>query len=207
MQKKLFDIRSQIIKAFENGIFSSHKENLHKEELHKEQTKEEKKRSNPCWIKGENHTFDRIRERVNNYLNKGWHSKVNSKSITMNPVKHFLQNIVSGKFNNAEEARKFYLDNVYGDKQKLRKLDNQTDRNKDMIEAYDQVKEIITPTVVNMDYNKSDDGRDNEQSDNEADNGQVDTTNVSDLEGEESDEKRKKTRSKRIKNINSRTNA
>ena len=37
----------------------------------------------------------------------------------MNPVKNFLQNIVSGKFNNSEEARKFYLD-VYGDEQKYK---------------------------------------------------------------------------------------
>ena len=36
--KEFFDIRNKIIKAFENGIFSPHKENLHKE-----QTKEEKK--------------------------------------------------------------------------------------------------------------------------------------------------------------------
>ena len=56
----------------------------------------------------------------------------------MNPVKTFLQNIVSGKFNNAEEAKKIYLDNIYGDKQKIKRLDNQTDRNKDTIEVYDQ---------------------------------------------------------------------
>ena len=29
--KKLFDIRSRVIKAFKDGIFSLHKENLHKE--------------------------------------------------------------------------------------------------------------------------------------------------------------------------------
>ena len=39
--KKLFDIRSKIIKAFEDGIFS-----LHKGNLHNEQTKEEKNRRN-----------------------------------------------------------------------------------------------------------------------------------------------------------------
>ena len=37
--KELFDIRSRVIKAFEDGIFS-----LHKENVHKEQTKEEKKK-------------------------------------------------------------------------------------------------------------------------------------------------------------------
>ena len=43
----------------------------------------------------------------------------------MNPMKDFLQNIVSGKFNNAEETRKFYLDNVYGNEEKIRRLENQ----------------------------------------------------------------------------------
>ena len=109
--------------------------------MHNKQTKEEKKEETiPDWIKVGNYTFERIRESVNNFVNKGWHSKVNKKSITINPVKHFLQNIVSGKFNNADEARKFYLDNAYEDEQKIRSLDNQTDRNKEIIEVYDQVK-------------------------------------------------------------------
>ena len=147
--KELFEIRSRVIQAFEDGIFS-----LHKENLHKEQTKEDKKEETiPDWIKVGNHTFERIKQRVNNYVNKRWHSKVDKKSITMNPVKIFVQNIVSGKFNNAEEARKFYLDNVYGDeqKQKIKRLHNQTDRNKDMIEVYDQERKLfITPAVVDM---------------------------------------------------------
>ena len=65
---------------------------------------------------------------------------MDKKSITMNPVKKLLQNIVSRKFNNTEEARIFYLDNVYGDEQKIKRLDNLTDRHKDMTEVYDQVK-------------------------------------------------------------------
>ena len=40
--KELFDVRNRAIKAFEDGIFS-----LHQENLHKEQTKEEKRRKNP----------------------------------------------------------------------------------------------------------------------------------------------------------------
>ena len=54
--KELFDIRSRVIKAFEDGIFS-----LNKENLHKEQTKEEKKEETiRDWIKVGNHTFERI---------------------------------------------------------------------------------------------------------------------------------------------------
>ena len=83
-----------------------------------------------------------------------------------------------------KRLKKLYLDNVYGDEQKIRRLDNQTDRNKYMIEVYDQVKkEFITPTVVDMDYVPTYD-----KSDNEVDNEQPDTTNVSDLESGESAE-------------------
>ena len=65
--KKLFDIRSKIIKAFEDGIFPLPKENLHIEQA-KEEEKEETIRD---WVKVGNHAFKRIRERVDNYMNKG----------------------------------------------------------------------------------------------------------------------------------------
>ena len=61
----------------------------------------------------------------------------------MNPVKICLQDIVSGTFNNAEEARKMYLNNVYTVEQKIRKSDNITDCKKVMIEVYDQVKKVF----------------------------------------------------------------
>ena len=59
--------------------------------------KKKKEETIPDWIKVGNRTFERIRERVSNYVNKGWQSKLDKKSITINPVKDFLQNIVSGK--------------------------------------------------------------------------------------------------------------
>ena len=46
-----------------------------------------------------NHTFERIRERANNYVNKELHSKIGKEVIAMKPVKNFLKNIISGKFN------------------------------------------------------------------------------------------------------------
>ena len=85
------------------------------------------------------YAFKRIRERVNNYVDSGWHSKVSKKSITMNPVKKILQDIVNGKFNNAKEAKEWYKRAVYEDEQKIEKLYNETGRNKDMIDLYDQV--------------------------------------------------------------------
>ena len=38
-----------------------------------------------------NHEFKRIRERVDNYVNKGWHSKVGSKSIIMAHLNFFYK--------------------------------------------------------------------------------------------------------------------
>ena len=65
---------------------------------------------------------------------------------------------------------------------KIKRLDNQTNRNKDMIEVYDQVrKTFITPAVFDMDYvaiyDESDDNTDDEQ---------LDTTDIPDLKSEES---------------------
>ena len=73
MQKKPFDIRNMIIKAFKDGIFLLFKkaEKQAKEEGKKEEKKEE---TILDWLKVGNHEFKRIRERVNNYVNKGWHS-------------------------------------------------------------------------------------------------------------------------------------
>ena len=61
----------------------------------------------------------------------------------MNPVKYFLQNIVSGQFNDEREAKEMYINNVYKEEQKVRNLDSKTDRNKDMIDIYDQVREFL----------------------------------------------------------------
>ena len=75
MQKKLFDIRSSIIKACEDGAFLLSKENLHKEQADGKEEEEKKRRkkkeeTTPDWIKISAHSFKRIREIVNNYVNK-----------------------------------------------------------------------------------------------------------------------------------------
>ena len=62
-----------------------------------------------------NYAFKRIKESVDNYVNRGFCAKKGNKTVKMIPVKIFLQDIVSGKFKNAEEAKEMYLDNVYGD--------------------------------------------------------------------------------------------
>ena len=45
--KKLFDIKSRIIKAFEDGIFPLHKENLHKEQAEEKKKRRKKRKNNP----------------------------------------------------------------------------------------------------------------------------------------------------------------
>ena len=148
-----------------------------------------------------NFEFKRIRERVNSYVNNGWYSKVSKKSITMNPVKKVLQDIVSGKFNNAEEVKKMYLSNVYVDEQQIRKPGNRTDSKKDMIEVYDQVKKkFITPSPVSdMDYVPTYDKSDENEEDYESTNKQPDTTDMSDLENEEFAKQRKKQKGQGVK--------
>ena len=42
--KELFDIRSRVIKTFEDGISSPHKENWHKEQTKEEKAKKKKKK-------------------------------------------------------------------------------------------------------------------------------------------------------------------
>ena len=85
--KKLVNIRSSIIKAFEDGIFPLSKEDSHKNQAQEEEKKTRKKEETiPDQIKVGNHTFRRIRERVNNYVNKGLHNQIGKEVITMNPV-------------------------------------------------------------------------------------------------------------------------
>ena len=109
--------------------------------------------------------------------------------------------MVSGKFNNAKEAKNMYLNNVYGDEEKLRKSDNRTDHRKDMIEVYDQVRKFfITPSPIpDMDYVPTSDKSNEDEKDYELTLEQPDTTNVSDLQGTESAEERKKEEAKGLK--------
>ena len=54
----------------------------------------------------------------------------------MNRAKIFLEDIVDKKFDNAEEARIWYLDNVYDQEKKIRGIDNKNNRNIDILNLY-----------------------------------------------------------------------
>ena len=88
-----------------------------------------------------------------------------------------------------------YINNVYEGEQKIGRLDSKTNRNKDMIDIYDQVSKIfIVPSEPDMNYvptyDKSDDKTDNEQ---------PNTTNMSELEIDESAEERRNQKGKGLK--------
>ena len=155
------------------------KENLRKEKVEKEKKEE----TIPDWINVRNNEFKRTKERANNLANKRFHAKVGNKTITMIPVKTFLQDIVSGKFNSAQEAKKRYGDTVYKDEKVVRKSDNKTNRKDYMVEVYDQVRKmfIVPSPVLDMDYVVTYDRSDDEE---------IDTTDMPDLETEESAAKR-----------------
>ena len=87
----------------------------------------------------------------------------------MNRVKIFLEDIIDKKLKNAEEARIWYLSNIYDQEKKIRGIDNKNNRNIDMLNLYDSVKKnFITPS-----YDKTDDE-------------QPDATDIPELETEES---------------------
>ena len=88
--KQLFDLRSSIIKALEDDIFPLSKQDSHKNQAEKKKKKRKKEETIPDWIKVGNHTFKKIRKRVNNYVNKGLLSKKGKEVTTINPVKNFL---------------------------------------------------------------------------------------------------------------------
>ena len=61
----------------------------------------------------------------------------------MNRVRNFSEDIVDKRFNNAEKARIWYLNNIYGQEKKRRNTGNKINRNIDMLNLYDSVKKIL----------------------------------------------------------------
>ena len=66
----------------------------------------------------------------------------------MNRVKIFLEGIVDKKFNNAEEARIWYLNNIYDQEKKIRGIGNKPNRNIDMLNLYDSVKKFLLLQIM-----------------------------------------------------------
>ena len=117
----------------------------HLKKVQEKQTEEEEKqteeeqteeKTNPDWVNISKYAFRKIQEDVDEYIKKGWFSKVEGKKVKM-----------------------------------IKGIDNKTNRNFDMLNLYDNVRNIFaTPN-----YDKTDD----EQSD---------ATDMPELETEESTE-------------------
>ena len=52
--------------------------------------KKKKEETIPHWINVRNHEFKKIKERVNNFVNKIFYAKVGNKTIAMIPVKSLI---------------------------------------------------------------------------------------------------------------------
>ena len=71
----------------------------------------------PEWMKISNNAFSLLKNRIGNAVNKNLGPFIDKEKIKYLPLQEFLQNILDGRFNNAEEAREYYTTNIYEDYQ------------------------------------------------------------------------------------------
>ena len=95
-----------------------------------------------------NYAFKRMQEYVNEYIKKGWFSKGEGKKIKMNCAKIFLEDIVDKKFNNAEEARIWYANNIFDQEKEIKGIDNKTNSNIDMLNLYDSLEKNLLLQIM-----------------------------------------------------------
>ena len=89
-----------------------------------------------------------MQEYVNEYIKKGWFSKGEDKKIKMNCAKIFLEDIVDKKFNNAEEARIWYANNIFDQEKEIKGIDNKTNSNIDMLNLYDSLEKNLLLQIM-----------------------------------------------------------
>ena len=95
----------------------------------------------PDWVLVGEHSFNKIKKEVYDSVNKKLGPVIESKKVSYIHLKHFLEDITHGKFNNTEEARKWYVENIlHKYEMKVRKAERMTDAAEEMINTYDNVK-------------------------------------------------------------------
>ena len=144
--QQLFEIRNSIIDAFQNDVFPSPKKVQEKHT--KEEGNQTEEKAIPDWVKISNYAFKRMQEYVNEYIKKGWFSKGEGKKIKMNYAKIFLEDIVDKKFNNAEEARIWYANNIFDQEKEIKGIDNKTNSNIDMLNLYDSLEKNLLLQIM-----------------------------------------------------------
>ena len=116
--EKVFNARIDIIKGFRDGIFLIRPETeKHKTDMSEPESDNEQSKKIPEWIRISNNAFTLLKNRIGNAVNKNLGPFIDKEKISYLPLQEFLQNILDGRFNNAEEAREYYTTNIYEDYQ------------------------------------------------------------------------------------------
>ena len=116
--EKVFNARIDIIKGFRDGIFLIRPETeKHKTDMSEPESDKEQPKKIPEWIKISNNAFTLLKNRIGNAVNKNLGPFIDKEKNNYLPLQEFLQNILDGRFNNAEEAREYYTTNIYEDYQ------------------------------------------------------------------------------------------
>ena len=116
--EKVFNARIDIIKGFRDGIFLIRPETeKHKTDMSEPESDNEQSKKIPEWIRISNNAFTLLKNRIGNAVNKNLGPFIDKEKISYLPLQEFLQNILDGRFNNAEEAREYYATNIYEDYQ------------------------------------------------------------------------------------------
>ena len=116
--EKVFNARIDIIKGFRDGIVLIRPETeKHKTDMSEPESDNEQPKKIPEWIRISNNAFTLLKNRIGNAVNKNLGPFIDKEKISYLPLQEFLQNILDGRFNNAEEAREYYTKNIYEDYQ------------------------------------------------------------------------------------------
>ena len=104
-----YHARIDIIEGFKNGVFSmsSNTENI------SEQTDSIMKPKIPGWVHINDFSFNRLKNTIDNVVNKNLGPFLSKEKFNYLPLQDFLQRILDGEFNDAEEARKYSTENIY----------------------------------------------------------------------------------------------
>ena len=117
--KKVYTTRIDIITAFEDGTFPKKpdKQEIDIPELESEEPKEKI----PEWVEISDYTFDRLKDEIDNAVDKDLGPMLGKKKVNHLHLQDFLQSILDGEFNERDQTRKYFADNIYDEYQKKKK--------------------------------------------------------------------------------------
>ena len=117
--KKVYNTRINIINAFEDGTFPKKpdKQEIDIPELESEEPKEKI----PEWVEISDYAFDRLKDKIDNAVDKNLGPMLGKKKVNYLHLQGFLRSILDGEFNDREQARKYFADNIYDEYRKKKK--------------------------------------------------------------------------------------